>query len=395
MAIECAKITVREPKRLNGAMQPDGAAILADLYAFLGRFVAYPSDEAHVAHTLWCVHAHLMGVWETTPRLAALSPEPASGKTRLLEATALVVPRPVEAMNVSAAYLVRRISGEDGAPTILFDEVDAVFGSRAPEHEDLRGMLNAGHRRGAVYGRCVVRGKTVVTEDLPCFAAVALAGLGRLPDTLMTRCVNIHMRRRAPAERVEPFRRKEAEVTAAPLRERLALWAAAVEPTMDGRYPELPEGVEDRAADVWEPLIAVADAAGGTWPELARAAAVALVTESRRDTPSLGVRLLADLQVVFANSGKLQLTTMEILDALVALDESPWGEINKGKPLNARRLANMLRDYDIRRSTFRAGSATFKGYHGADFADAWGRYVPPSPGNSVTTETAGTNHAVP
>jgi hypothetical protein len=379
-------------RRAKERVVPDGAVTLDAVHALLGQFIAYPSEHAHVANTLWVAHAHLMEAFEYTPRLAALSPEPASGKSRLLETTALLVPRPVEAMNVSAAYLVRRIGDEAGRPTILFDEVDAVFGSRAPEHEDLRGMLNAGHHRGAVYGRCVVRGKSVTTEDLPCFAAVALGGLGDLPGTLMSRAIVIRMRRRAPTEKVEPFRRRQAEAQAEPLRAQLAAWAAAIEPTLEGLYPEMPDGVEDRDADVWEPLLVVADAAGGTWPQRARAAAVALVTEARRETPSLGVRLLADLKLVFA--GHERLSTTAILDALVALDESPWGDL-RGKPLDARGLANRLRPYGVGRATFRVGTATFKGYQRADLADAWDRYVSPPPGNSETSVTAETTYAGP
>src|SRR2546425_12146266 len=101
-----------------------GAELLDEVQAFLGRFVAYPSEAAHVAHTLWIAHTHLMDAWESTPRIAFLSPEPGSGKTRALEITETLVPRPVEAINATPAYLFRKVSDPDGAPTILYDEVD-------------------------------------------------------------------------------------------------------------------------------------------------------------------------------------------------------------------------------------------------------------------------------
>ena len=150
-----------------------------------------------------------MDAWESTPRIAFLSPEPGSGKTRALEVTELLVPRPVHAVNIDAGLPVpqgRR--DEAGPPTILYDEIDTVFGPKAKDNEDIRGMLNAGHRRGAMAGRCVVRGKMVETEELPAYCAVALAGLGDLPDTILTRSVVVRMRRRAPEEHVEPFRRR-------------------------------------------------------------------------------------------------------------------------------------------------------------------------------------------
>lgn len=136
-----------------------------------------------------------MDKWETTPRIAFLSAEPASGKSRALEITETLVPHPVTAVNVSPAYLFRKIGNDEGA-TILFDEIDTVFGPKAKENEEIRGLLNAGYRRGAVAGRCVVRGRTIETEEIPAYSAVALAGLGWLPDTILSRSVIVRMRRR-------------------------------------------------------------------------------------------------------------------------------------------------------------------------------------------------------
>jgi hypothetical protein len=359
-----------------------GAAILADVECFLGRFVAYPSAEARVAHVLWIVHTHLMSAWESTPRMAFLSPEPASGKTRALEITELLVPNPVEAVNVSPAYLFRKVGGEDGMPTILFDEIDTVFGPKAKDNEEIRGLLNAGHRRGAVAGRCVVRGKTVETEEIPAYCAVALAGLDDLPDTIRTRSVVVRMRRRAPHERVEPYRRRLQETAGHALRSRLAEWAGEI--AAEIVWPTMPEGVVDRDADVWEPLLAVADAAGGDWPERARAAAVTLVTASRDETPSLGIRLLTDLRLVFGS--RRAMSTGDILSALHKLEESPWSDL-RGKPLDARGLSGRLHRYQVRPKTCRDGNEVFKGYSREDLHDVWARYLGSPPKEAVTSVT--------
>src|SRR6516162_9064440 len=93
--------------------------ILDSIYTFAGRFIAYPSEHDHAAHSLWCAHTHLMDSWESTPRLAFLSAEPKSGKTRALEITELLVPFPVETVNVSPAYIFHKV--KEGA-TILHDE---------------------------------------------------------------------------------------------------------------------------------------------------------------------------------------------------------------------------------------------------------------------------------
>jgi hypothetical protein len=364
---------------------PAGDAVLNDVHAFLGRFVAYPSKHAHVAHTLWVAHTHLMGAWESTPRIAFLSPEPGSGKTRALEITELLVPRPVEAVNVTPAYLFRKVGDAAGLPTILYDEIDTVFGPKAKDNEEIRGLLNAGHRRGAVAGRCVVKGKIVETEEIPAYCAVALAGLGGLPDTILSRSVILRMRRRAPGEHVEPYRRRLHVAEGHAIRDRVKLWAASVEETAADYWPEMPPGIVDRDSDVWEALLTVADLAGGDWPERSRCGAVALVADSKEGIPSLGVRLLGDLRTIF--EGHDVLSTDSILGALNGLEESPWGEIANGKPLNARGLARRLRPYGVSSKTFRIGTTTPKGYAAADFADAWERYVPSSRQKSATSAT--------
>src|SRR5262249_6266677 len=130
--------------------------------------------------------------------LHSCRPNPA----RALEVAELLVPNAVEAINVTPAYLFRKVGDDEAKPTILYDEIDTVFGPKAKENEEIRGLLNAGHRRGAVAGRCVVRGKAVETEEISAYCAVALAGLGWLPDTILTRSIIIRMRRRAPTEKV-------------------------------------------------------------------------------------------------------------------------------------------------------------------------------------------------
>jgi hypothetical protein len=300
---------------------------------------------------------------------------------------ATLVPRAVEAVNVTPAYLFRKVGDENGRPTILYDEIDTVFGPKAKGNEEIRGLLNAGHRRGAVAGRCVIKGKTVVTEEIPAYCAVALAGLGGLPDTILSRAVVIRMRRRAPAETVEPYRHRVHAPQGEALLSRLECWARIVLGQVNGAWPVMPQGINDRDADVWEPLLAVADAAGGHWPERARVAAVTLVTLSKESTPTLGIRLLSDLRRVFGDAEVMP--TERLLRTLCDLDESPWADI-KGKPLNDRGLASQLRAYDIKPKVLRVGDSTCRGYARVDLHDAWQRYLGPSPDGTATSVTAAT-----
>jgi hypothetical protein len=354
----------------------DGAMLLFEICEFLGRFVCYPNEHAQIAHTLWIAHTHMMEAWETTPRLALLSPEPQSGKTRALEVSELLVPNAVETVNMSSAYLFRRIGADIGMPTLLMDEVDALFNGKSQVAEEIRGLLNAGYRRGAMVGRCVIVGKTIETVESPSFCAVALAGLGWLPETLMGRSIIIRMRRRGPQEKVEPFQRREQSAEGEVLQDRLAAWAAPLIDELKKARPEMPAGVEDRAADCWEPLLAVADAAGGHWPDIARAAAVALVASARDANPSMGILLLEHCRAVFGDADRVP--SDQLLLRLHDLPESPWRNV-KGKPLDDRGLAYRLKKYEIKPKVIRFGPTTARGYLRADFEEVWPRYLPPPP----------------
>ncbi|CAM5487168.1 DUF3631 domain-containing protein [Streptomyces atroolivaceus] len=362
----------------------DGAALLNEVEAFHRRFNVFPREAAYVAVALWDAHAHLLDAFDSTPRLAFLSPEPGSGKSRGLEIVETLTPNPMVAVNASAAALFRAVSSSEGRPTILFDEIDTVFGPKAGDNEELRGFLNAGHRRSGVTYRCIGDGGNQSVQAFPSYTAVAVAGLGSLPDTILTRSVIIRMRRRARNEKVEAFRQRIHEKEGNALRDRLAIWADQVCEQITGAWPDMPEGVTDRPADVWEPLLAVADAAGGDWPARARTACVELVAAAQVDDKgSLGIRLLTDLRD-HVMVGVDRLPTIAVIDRLNALDDAPWADMG-GRPLDSRRLSKMLREYmngdnePIVTRNIRTAGGILKGYFAADLADAWARYCPPAP----------------
>jgi hypothetical protein len=356
------------------AASRDGAAALEDARAFIGRFCALPVEHAYTAVTLWAAHAWALDAFDSTPRLAFLSPEPGSGKTRALEILTLLVPWPMHAVNATPAALFRSVADPATRRTILFDEIDTIFGPKAKEHEELRGLLNAGHRRSGVAYRCVGEGTRQEVAAFPAYAAVALAGLGQLPDTILTRSIVVRMRRRAPHEHVEPYRARIHEPEGRKLGQQLGDWAATVTESMAGSWPEMPPGVTDRPADVWEPLLVVADAAGGPWPERARAACTWLVHDNADRGISLGIRLLADLRGIFSDARALP--TGDILTQLHALDAAPWDDI-KGQPLDARSLSRLLSPYDVEPVKVKVNGRPLQGYRADQLADSWARYLPP------------------
>jgi Protein of unknown function (DUF3631) len=365
-----------------------GAALLNDLASFLSRFVAFPSREARDAVALWVPHAHALDAFESTPRLAALSPEKGSGKTRLLEVLDLLLPNPMHAVNISAPALFRQIGGSK-RPELLADEADTYLGLRvAKDHEELRGLVNAGHRRGAVAYRCVGEPSKMQVVEFPAFCAVALAGIGDLPDTIIDRSIVIKMRRRAPHERIEQFRLRKVRPEGERLRDRCAAWAQANLEALTEAEPLMPRGITDRAADVWEALFAIADSAQGEWPARARAAAIRLNEERRASDPSLGVQLLADIKVIFEKKDTDRVSTEELVDLLCGMEEAPWGEL-RGKPIDPRGVARRLKPFGVGPKQIRFDDVTKKGYEIGDFLDPWGRYLAP-PEESETSETAGT-----
>jgi hypothetical protein len=342
--------------------------------AFLKRFISYPHEHASVAHTLWIAHTHLINEWDTTPRLAFLSAEPASGKSRALEVTSMLVPRPIEAVNSSSAYIVRKVSDKAGIPTILFDEVDAIFGIKNPRgNEDLRSILNAGYRRHSTIGRCTQsKSGQFGTEELPAFAAIALAGLGHLPDTVLSRSIVIRMRRRGPKEHVEPFRKRDEERVASELMSMIESWAAEVA-GIGSRISETPSEITDRDADIWESLITLADFIGGDWPRKARVAALHFVCASKELSPSIGIQLLSDIRTVM--NERARVTSDELISLLLSLPEAPWARLN-GETITQRILASLLKDFDIRPKVLKFEDRQARGYLRAMFEDSWERYLP-------------------
>ncbi|MFS2293762.1 MAG: DUF3631 domain-containing protein [Actinomadura sp.] len=346
----------------------DGPALLDALRAALTRYVILPSAHAADAVTLWIAATHAQPAWPHAPRLVIRAPEKRCGKSRLLDVVEATCHAPFITVNSSPAAVYRSIT--DDPPTLLVDEADTIFGAKAEGNEDLRGLLNAGHQRNRPAKRYDANANRV--ESIPTFAMAALAGIGAMPDTIEDRAVVIRMRRRAPGETVAPFRHRRDRPPLRRLAADLNTWLRADLATLEAAEPPMP--VEDRAADTWEPLVAVADHAGAHWPDRARAAVLALTAEADDNTEmSTRLRLLTDCRTAFGTDTALP--TAVLLDRLKADPEAPWNDYGPNG-LTAMKLGTLLREYEIRSDTIRFQTGQAKGYRRADFADAWARYCP-------------------
>jgi hypothetical protein len=357
---------------------PRGAKLLDDVEAFTGRFLAFPSRHHLVVLCLWVLHTWALSAFYVTPRLVLRSPEPGSGKTRVLEILALLCRGAKLTLSTSTAALYRRIAAAgDDPPTVLQDEADRVFNSKTPQSEELCAVFNSGYKRGATVDRCEGDAKNMKVVEFPVYAPVALAFLGsRVPPSITDRAVSMDMRRRAPDETVAEFRERDAAAEAEPLKQRIEAWATANVKALAAARPKMPEGVRDRPAEVWEALLAIADLAEGDWPERARAACKYFVLDTGSDEKlSLGMRLLRDIKSAFADGDRM--FSADLVAALTADPESEWRDV-WGKPLDQRRLAKELKRYGIESQEVRIGAQNRKGYVIAGdtgLAQAWQRYL--------------------
>ena len=378
-ALEAPRLTAQllvSGKRINRDRSGsyDGAAILDANSKFIARFVVLSKAEL-ILVALWIAHTHAIGAAGHTPYLAISSAEKQSGKTRLLEVLELTVANPWLTGRVTPAVLVRKIDA--CAPTLLLDETDAAFKSDPQYAQALRGILNSGYRFGAKVSLCVGEGAGIEPKDFHAFGPKALAGIGELPDTVADRSIPIRLKRKARGEgEVERFRYRLVKSEAEQLYTANAEWSAGNLDSLRSAQPLLPQEISDRQQDCVEPLLAIADAAGGDRPVRAREAVVQVLAGEGREDGSIRVMLLADIRRVFEARAADKLTSKELLDVLVDNESSPWPEFSRGKPLSASVLARLLRPFGIAPRTIRIGEATPKGYICSDFADSWSRYLP-------------------
>jgi hypothetical protein len=350
----------------------EGADVLDRVLVFIRRFVCLSESQARVV-ALWIVHTHVFASGDATPYLAITSAEKQSGKTRLLEVLATLVADPWLTGRVSAAVLTRKIHAKH--PTLLLDESDAAFGGEKEYAEALRGVLNTGHRSGGSSSCCGRQGANISFQDFSTFCPKAIAGIGKLPDTVADRAIPIRLKRAAPGEVVERFRLRDVGPGATTLREQVETWCLTIAEKLPEARPDLPDALTDRQHDGAEPLLAIADMAGGEWPQVATRALVELCTEAQAADDSTGKLLLADIRQIFEAQGVDRIASAELTYLLTEIETSPWGEWSQGKPLSVAKLARLLRPFAIFPHSIRVDDKTPKGYEREDFQDAFRRYL--------------------
>jgi len=353
----------------------NGEQLFAEIVTTLKRYLVLP-PHSDVAIALWIALTYLTDVVEVLPRLLFTSPTKACGKTRALAVVGGLVTRPLHAASITPAALFRVIAV--GRPTLLLDEMD---NSRLNDNDELRAVLNSGHTRtSASVVRNVSEGRKWEPKRFSTWAASVFAAIGKLPDTVTSRCICVPMRRRAPGQPIALLRESRLLADLEPLRRGLARWAMDHADEVKTAEPRLPETMDDRPADNWSPLLAIADAIGGAWPEIARKAALALSGASEDD--DAGVMLLTDLRELVEERGLDcdRYPSAEIVDWLKGHEERPWGEWQHGKPMSANALSKLLGRFGVKPRTIRmADGKTLRGYYREHLESAWAPYLPVEP----------------
>lgn len=340
--------------------------LLDELTSLYSRHVVLPSHAADAA-ALWTVTTWAAECTDHAAILLLRSPEPRCGKTTLMSLLDGTAYRPLSTANITPAAMFRIIEQE--SPTLLIDEGDAFLAG----NNELRGVINAGHTRATAY---VIR--TVGEQHEPrrfgVYGFKALALIGNAPHTIADRSIVINLRRKLPSERVAKLR-DVPKSRFDRLKRALARWSLDHAAEVRRARPPVPEALNDRAADSWQPLLAVAEIAGGQWPHRARVAAVSL--SGHLEQRSLGVELLADVQRVFQRKQQERLASADLVADLVADAERPWASFNRGQPMTQAQLANRLGAFGIISQSVRLSDGrNLKGYKIEQFSDAFSRYLP-------------------
>lgn len=358
------------------AVEPDTRpiemqALLDELVDISRRFIVMPRP-AFDALALWVALTWTKDAFNTAPIALIRSPEKRCGKTTLLSLLTELCYSPLSASNISTASLYH--ASHQFSPTLIIDEADTHLspGSQAV------GILNSGHTRQTGY---VIRVESIAgvrqAVRYCTFGPKAIAAIGRLPDTIEDRSIPFILHRKLASDMVEPISQADPDGFQT-IRRKLARVAQDKLLELRSQRPALIPGLNDRAQDNWRPLLAIAHVAGDSWLDRARSAAQEMSGGVETDDLSLNVQLLEDIRSVFRQRNAEAVTTREILQDLLAMEERPWRTVERGRPLTPAQLAARLRNFGVRVGTIRPDSnreTPLKGYRQEHFLEIFRRYV--------------------
>lgn len=347
-----------------------GAALANEIADVLNRYISLPMGAAD-AIAMWILHTYNVNMFDFTPRLCILSPEKRCGKTSLLTLIERLSYNVLNVSGITASAMFRSINMWH--PTMLVDEVDTFIHG----NDELRGIINNGYKRGGTVIRTETVNKAFVPTPFSCYAAVALAGIGNLPDTITDRGIIVTMRRQAGKAPLPKIRTREIAPLMLELQRKCLRFIMDYADEIAQQRPHMPDSFNDRAADIWEPLYAIASVISPEWERRIRAASIELVRASGAgDGMSATEQLLSDIRQIFAQENTDWLSSESLVARLKEIEDSPWGEWNR-VGLNVRSLGGLLSKHGICSIQSRAGGNRSRRYTVEQFRDVFERYLPP------------------
>ncbi len=371
---------VRQDRRDRRVFQ--GRGVVGEGARYLSAYMAMPNVIVLVV-VAWCIAARMMDVWDRFPHLAITSPEKRCGKSLLLELLSRIVPNPRYTTNISPAALYRVIQLEE--PTLLMDESQSLSRRASEASEVIREILNAGISRDAKVIRCGGERWDEI-QEFSVYSPKVFALIGQPDAVLADRCLSVAIKRKTKDDVVERYRSRTVEERGKALSKKLDKWAKRNAEKIREVYDNLePLDINnDRMADLLLPLQAVLTVAGGgeLLEMLGEYAAELDRRDHEQEAQSPGVRLLAACKEIFEGKREDFLQTISLLVELTNnRPEDPWETWCHGQPMNAEALSRLLRPYGIKPG--RNKKQTGRGYHKADFEEAWNRYLPTTPEKAV------------
>lgn len=359
----------------------NGDALLTEIEAIVKRHMVLPKGASPVV-ALWIASTYVYDAFRVFPKLAVISPEKRCGKSTLLSILDGICSRSLIASNITPSAIFRAV--DLWRPSLIIDEADTFLAGR---NDDLIGIINSGHTKTTAF---VIR--TVGDEHIPqkfsTWAPMAFASIKGLVDTVMDRSIIILLRRRMVNERVQRLTVDFKEDSSL-IRQKLVKWAGDNFHKLKANHIEPPEIPNDRAIDNWMPLFTIAHVVGGNWPERVEASYFILNSEAEEETAA--IMLLRDIKAIFEETGLNKIHSIILTEKLIELEERPWSEWKRGKPMTQNSLSKILKTFGIHSKSLRAGvpENNLKGFKKNQFSDAFLRYIPPTSSNtpiqSVTT----------
>ena len=277
--------------------------LLDDVHGYLGTHIAYPNPHSHVAHTLWILGSGFLEyddipVFDNYPILAFLSPDEDSGKTRALDVTEVLAHNAINGGSYTAASLCAEIDKRyPKLLTMILDELDETFVSGRNNSDYIR-LLNNGYQRGKVIVRRSLTADGNVTTNSYCPKAIAGLTATKLKRTTRSRMITVRMR---PMRKGENIARHIDRAEGAELRQKIEVWRPTVIDDLKRIDEDSLSDLTKRAAQIWHPLLAIAQLAGDDWFKRSIDAARFFVDKQKPDE-ILRKQILMKLYRVYASN---------------------------------------------------------------------------------------------